>query len=250
MCRCCLVLQPNRLSPSKLQVKHNFGWHLSQAEEKGKESVAKIYLIRHAESIANTKGIYQGQTYDTTLSPLGEKQSEAIGNRLADIRFDAIYASPLTRTRATALSIKKHQKSPVDIRIDTHLLETNHGLWEGETKQYIVARWSDLWKQWQEKPGSVQFPSGENFIETADRANRWLQVIAKKTGTFAVVTHGNIIQCLLVTVSGLALDDIWKFAIQPTALTILEAHSPIHVVVMNDTSHLNNLKSHLSIHAI
>ncbi|MEK9143344.1 MAG: histidine phosphatase family protein, partial [Patescibacteria group bacterium] len=33
--------------------------------------MAKIYLIRHAESIANAQGIYQGQTYDTELSVRG-----------------------------------------------------------------------------------------------------------------------------------------------------------------------------------
>ena len=40
--------------------------------------MTKIYLVRHAESLANAQGIYQGQTYDTPLSNLGKKQAAAL----------------------------------------------------------------------------------------------------------------------------------------------------------------------------
>ena len=36
----------------------------------------KVYLIRHAESIGNARGIHQGHTNDFSLSELGRKQAD------------------------------------------------------------------------------------------------------------------------------------------------------------------------------
>lgn len=56
--------------------------------------MAKIFFIRHAESIANTQGIYQGQTYDTPLSPLGVRQARLLAQRLARENLSFVIASP------------------------------------------------------------------------------------------------------------------------------------------------------------
>jgi len=67
--------------------------------------VKSIIVVRHAESVANTEGIYQGQTYDTDLSELGKKQTKALANRLNDLELRKIITSPLKRTYKTAGSI-------------------------------------------------------------------------------------------------------------------------------------------------
>ena len=54
--------------------------------------MAKIYLIRHGESIANTLSIYQGQTYDTDLSPLGNRQVYALHDYFVGKTVSAIHA--------------------------------------------------------------------------------------------------------------------------------------------------------------
>ena len=43
---------------------------------------ATLVLLRHGESVAITQGLFQGQL-DTPLSPLGERQAELAGDRLA-----------------------------------------------------------------------------------------------------------------------------------------------------------------------
>ena len=90
-----------------------------------------IYLIRHAESIANSLGILQGQTYDTPLSPLGIRQQKALRNRMVNTKFDKILVSPLLRANQTAIGLT----GPVDLCPD--ILETNHGDWEGKSKNEI-----------------------------------------------------------------------------------------------------------------
>ena len=63
-----------------------------------------IYLIRHAEAEGNLYRIAQGQ-YESSLTDRGWRQVRALERRFADIRIDAVYASDLYRTRATATAI-------------------------------------------------------------------------------------------------------------------------------------------------
>src|SRR3989344_4093653 len=152
--------------------------------------MAKIYLIRHAESLANTWGIFQGQTYDTGLSPLGRLQSIALKNRFSTEKLNGVYASPLKRTRQTAKTLGKHINEPA-------LLETNHGEWEGKSKIQIQTAWPDLYHKWLTFPSQVIFPNGAALVDTASRTINWFNHLTDQPGTFAVVTHANIIQIIL-----------------------------------------------------
>ena len=136
--------------------------------------MAKIYLVRHAESVANTQGVYQGQTHDSDLSPLGHRQAQALARRFAGGHIDTILTSPLCRTRQTAAALGSVIDEPA-------LLETNHGLWEGLSKSDIAARWPELYALWLTRPSLVEFPGGEKFVDTADRAQTWLNSILGKT---------------------------------------------------------------------
>mgnify|MGYP001579148272 CR=1 FL=1 len=206
--------------------------------------MAKIYLIRHAESVANTQGRYQGQTYDTHLSVLGKKQVLALQKRLVKIKFDAIFSSPLLRTIETAEVLG----NPTLIK---EILETNHGQWEGKTKDKIVKTWPDMYAMWLNKPSKVIFPEGEKFAQTAARAINWITKLQNKKGTFAVITHSNIIFTILCHHLGKNLDEMWQFDVQPTCVSLLETNSgKLEVKYYNDSSHLNGLASNLAIQAI
>ena len=205
--------------------------------------MAKIYLIRHAESVANTAGIYQGQSYDTDLSPLGRLQTQALKNRFKSEKPDAVFTSPLKRTRQTAAALGGSTDEPA-------LFETNHGQWEGKSKAQIKATWPDLYQKWQTHPSLATFPGGESFADTATRTINWFDNLANQPGTFAAVTHANIIQVILCYLLKLDLDKIWHLAMQPTAVTLMETHSPAKIIYLNDTSHLKGLESDLAKQAI
>lgn len=205
--------------------------------------MARIYLIRHAESVANTAGVFQGRTYDTDLSQLGLKQTQALKTRFASERFDAVYASPLKRTLQTARVLG-------EVIPNLGLIETNHGQWEGLSKAEIKAKWSKNYNLWLTRPSQVKFPSGEHFLQTANRVTKWLTQISQKPGTHAAVTHSNVIMVLVAKILGLGVNDMWQFAMQPTAVTLIESHSPAKIIYLNDTSHLKGLESDLATHAI
>lgn len=206
--------------------------------------MAKIYLIRHGESIANTEGKYQGRTYDTDLSMLGQKQVQALKKRCGKIKFAHIYASPLKRTIQTAAVLGK----PILIN---EILETNHGKWEGKSIKEISTKWPELYHLWKTHPSEVQFPAGEHFRETYARSVKWLNKISKSSGNVAVVTHSNIIFCILSHALGTDLNQMWKFNIQPTCVSILNKKNNIWEVESNcQINHLDNLVSDLGVHAI
>ena len=52
----------------------------------------KLFYIRHAEPTYNPN----------SLTPVGFEQAEALSERLKDVNFDKIYASPAERTMLTA----------------------------------------------------------------------------------------------------------------------------------------------------
>ena len=59
----------------------------------------RILLARHGETPWNAEGRYQGQE-DIALSPVGEAQARALGERLRDVPITRAVASPLQRARA------------------------------------------------------------------------------------------------------------------------------------------------------
>jgi probable phosphoglycerate mutase len=205
----------------------------------------RIFLVRHAESQANTQGVYQGQTYDTQLSPLGFLQAKALAGYLEPIRFDNIYVSPLIRTLQTIdLIVKKQNTSPV---LDRRILETNHGRWEGRTKVEIARFWPGIYQSWLNFPSRTAFPGGERFLETQIRVLRFWQEISAKEGNTLVVTHDNIIRVILAKIHNLDLDQIWKFELHPASVTVFEEN---HIKLHNHTGHLTGLMANLSLHAL
>ena len=66
--------------------------------------MTKIYLVRHAQAEGNLYRRAHGM-YDSLVTPQGYAQIEALRRRFADIPVDAVYSSPLLRTRTTAAAI-------------------------------------------------------------------------------------------------------------------------------------------------
>lgn len=212
--------------------------------------MAKIYLVRHGESVANTQGVYQGITYDTPLSQLGNKQAMALAEFLGNIKLGKIYASPLTRTRQTAQAVANLQK--LDVELSLEVLETNHGEWEGKRKGEIVKLWPELYKRWQKFPSRVQFPEGEHFLDTQKRVLDWWNNLESQSLTDTlVVTHDNILRIIIAKVLNMKLNRIWKFHLQPAAYTVVEVDDGVaKLVELNSMDHLGGMQANLAIHAL
>jgi broad specificity phosphatase PhoE len=213
----------------------------------------KLFVVRHAESIANTEGIYQGQTYDTDLSELGKKQAIALAGALKKFAIKKIITSPLKRTYQTAVEVSKVTGVPVET--NDLILETNHGMWEGKNREWIKENFKSVLETWQLKPGSAVFPNGESFSDTANRVKAFMNDSEHQNNTL-VVTHDNILRILVSLANSESIDNIWKYNIESASLNIFETinkangKNALRVVKLNDSRHLEGLRADLKNHAL
>jgi probable phosphoglycerate mutase len=87
-----------------------------------------IYIVRHGTTDWVDDKKIQGDT-DIPLNQKGRMQAEKAARALAPIQFDAVYCSPLSRTRETAEIICKSRVRQPEIIED--LREMNFGWFEG-----------------------------------------------------------------------------------------------------------------------
>ena len=168
-----------------------------------------IYLIRHAEAEGNLYRIAQGQA-NSSITDRGERQIQALARRFADIPIDAVYASDLYRTCATASAIYKPKGLPLHRRRD--LREICVGVWEekpwGEIARQDPAQLENfnhrlhLWHvEGAETPQAVQ-----TRLLAAVR-----DIAAANDGkTAAVFSHGCAIRLLLAALQGIPLEELGK----------------------------------------
>ena len=97
-----------------------------------------LLLVRHGQTPTTGK-LLPGRAAGLHLADAGREQAERVAARLAELKkVDAVYASPLERTRETAAPIGKALKQKVNIH--KGLLECDFGDWTG-------AQLSDLMKK-------------------------------------------------------------------------------------------------------
>lgn len=214
--------------------------------------MAKIIVVRHAESVANRGGIYQGQTFDTGLSSLGKKQARALAAKLSLFKINRIFVSPLKRTKETAEVIAK--KLGKKVEFSSLIIETNHGEWEGKSKRWIQENYSDLMYLWLNNPSKTEFPKGETFSETVDRVKKFFFKQSWK-GTSLVVTHDNIVRILICMARGVSIDQMWNAYLEPAAISIFEVTGingtkKFEIIALNETMHLKNLHANVTNHAL
>ena len=76
-----------------------------------------IWLARHGE-VHNPGGLLYGRLPRMRLSPLGQRQAEALADFLAPRPLQAIYSSPMLRARKTAAVILTRHPELGRVRVD------------------------------------------------------------------------------------------------------------------------------------
>ncbi|MGV8932618.1 MAG: histidine phosphatase family protein [Luteimonas sp.] len=200
----------------------------------------KILLARHGETSWNAEGRYQGQE-DIALSPTGERQARALGERLRDVQIDRAVASPLSRARRTAELALGQSRIPM-LALDPGLMEIAHGTWEGLLAAEIHVRDPQRLQAWRDAPHEVLMPQGESLQHVFDRAWPAFSRACDGLGsddTLLIVAHDAVNRVLLCHVLGIPLARLWTFRQAPTTLNLLEGADVDHldVVRLNDCSH-------------
>ena len=199
-----------------------------------------VLLVRHGHTPTTGK-LLPGRAKGLHLSDDGRKQAEAVAERLAQLpKVDAVYASPLERTRETAAPIAK--KRGLRVRANRGLLEVDIGEWTGwELKK---AAKTDEWKTVQKRPSAFRFPGGESFLEMQSRIVDTIERIRAEHpgGTVVVVSHADPIKAAVADAVGTHLDLFQRIVISPCSVTaILYSDSSPMALTVNSTGDLKAL---------
>ena len=151
----------------------------------------RVCLLRHARpDFPFGARICLGRT-DLPLGAFGRMQACRTALCMADLTFEAVYASPLQRAVETAGFF-----SP-DVRIVEDLREMDCGDWDGLDFEEIQRRWPEIYAA-RGKDLSLPMPNAERADAVRERAERALnQILAETTGDVLIVTHSFVIRSLL-----------------------------------------------------
>src|SRR5215213_3259869 len=124
-----------------------------------------ILLVRHGQT-ATTGKVLPGRAPGLHLADTGVAQAEAVAKRLGELsRVDAIYASPMERTKETAAPIARERA--MKVTLDKALLECDFGEWTGGELKALAK--TPEWQTVQRYPSGFRFPRGESFTEMQTR---------------------------------------------------------------------------------
>lgn len=205
--------------------------------------MTRIYLIRHAEAEGNLYRIAQGQA-NSNLTDRGWKQVQALERRFRDIPVDAVYASDLYRTCATASAV--YLPKGLVLHRNPRLREICVGAWEHRSWGEIQRRWPEEMGHFSQRPDLWQVEGAETPREARDRVLAAIREIAAENEgkTVAVFSHGYVLRMILSQLQGIPLEELGKTPTgSNTAVSLLEAEGgTLRVVFRDDDSHLRELE--------
>jgi probable phosphomutase (TIGR03848 family) len=199
--------------------------------------VSRIFLLRHALSVANDSGVLAGQISGISLSKSGQEQAEKLVERIGPVKFDSVRVSPMQRCQETiAPWVASSYGSGIgQYLLDDQVIEMDYGTWSGK-KLSKLSR-NKLWKEIQSSPSKVTFPGGEKFTAMQKRSFMTIRELgaAKKGSNHLVVSHGDVIKAIVASCLKMKLDDFQSLIIDPASVTVIDFDgSTSRLIAYND----------------
>ena len=205
---------------------------------KGLNLLLRLFVTRHGETIWNTQKKLQGWS-DSELTENGIINALSLGERLKDIEFQSIYASPSNRTIHTATLIKGDREQV--IIEDENLREIHLGEWEGQTQDVLREKYPEEYDAFWNTPHLYTTSSGESFYQLQDRVIHFLNRIISEhdNGNLLIVTHSVFIKALLVHCKNRTIEELWAPPfIHDTSLSVIEIkNGEIEIKLEGDITH-------------
>lgn len=140
-----------------------------------------IYIVRHGQTEMNNRKALQGRS-DVPLNEIGRGQAQAAAGKLADIRFDRVYTSPLIRAIQTAKIIAPYVEPVTDDR----LIEMDYGPYEGCDLMRLPPEVMTFFSDFVRNPA----PHGmEQLSSVVARAGSFLEELRKVEGNILLSAH-------------------------------------------------------------
>lgn len=136
---------------------------------------SEVLLARHGQTEWNVLGRRQG-VLDSPLTEVGRRDAIVLGELAADLRADAVFASPIGRARSTAVVIAQRLDLPVVVLDE--LGEVDHGAFGGLTNAEIEAAAPGALAARSATKYRWRFPGGESYADADRRVRVALERVA------------------------------------------------------------------------
>ena len=192
--------------------------------------MSRIFLLRHAHSTANAKGILAGRLENIPLSKDGYSQRDKFDLRISQAKFDQVISSPMQRCLET---IANFESNP---NIFDEFQEVHYGDWTGKKMSSLMR--NAAWREIHKHPASVRFPNGETLPEVQTRSLLGLDLhVNSKSKNVLISTHADVIKVLILHALGTHLNNIDKVQIDNASISIIERDKQgFKVLRVNDNS--------------
>tara|TARA_B100002051_G_scaffold271183_1_gene305394 strand:+ start:1166 stop:1759 length:594 start_codon:yes stop_codon:yes gene_type:complete len=177
-----------------------------------------IYIIRHAETEYNRKGIIQGSEVDSDINDLGDQQANSFFEYYKNISFDKIYVSALKRTYQT---IERFTKIGIPYEKIKEFNEISWGINQGKSDD--LEDYSKLIGTWLSGDLDNKFEQGESPNQMSKRLEKGFnKVLDDNHDTVLLCIHGRALRILLSKIIDKDLTKMDKYIHSNTGLYILE----------------------------
>jgi 2,3-bisphosphoglycerate-dependent phosphoglycerate mutase len=186
----------------------------------------QIWFIRHAESEANVRRIYDNGESAFGLTVNGLEQAKVMARSLSSLAIRQVYSSHILRARQTAeeicLTIKK------EMQIAPELSEYNMGIYEG-TSSFPGASGAISDKEtkirwYQHDDYDARSPGGESLNDIKRRflpfIRRVVQNCGGDPGIVVIITHGGVLTAML------------PFVFENLSFDFVESHPIDHLCII------------------
>lgn len=150
-----------------------------------------IWITRHGQTKLNKTKLMQGRT-DEPLNERGREQARLAHEGIGDVKFDAVYASPLDRAIETASIIAGVSRD--EVIVEPRIIEADFGRFEMKPYAGLGFKMTAYWMF----PELFKNPEGVESIESmVTRSHGFLKELEEQEyENVLVVCHGGIIRAM------------------------------------------------------
>lgn len=177
-----------------------------------------FYLVRHGANDSVGNGL-AGRRAGVPLNTLGRAQADWAAERLAKEAIEAVYSSPMERTRETAEAISR--RTGAALQLEEQLNEVDFGEWTGLAFNDLAR--DPRWEHFNQRRSLTRAPGGELMLEVQARMVTALDRLKERhpKGRIAVVSHGDPVRSVLAYYAGIPIDLMQRFEIDLASISVL-----------------------------
>ena len=192
-------------------------------------------LIRHGDNDMIEGRVLTGRRPGVSLNANGRRQASDLAVHLSDLPIEAIYSSPMERTRETAQPLAEKLGLPVHTLQEIN--EVDFGDWTGSSYRELAE--DPQWRAYKSFRSGIRTLGGEMSIQVQQRMICVLETLRNRheNEVVAIFSHGDPIRTVIAHFLGMPLDFIHRLQISPASVSALDyTSSQARVLCVNHTA--------------